>query len=132
MNYRIFYDAECPICRREMAHIRARNPKGNLYPIALQNHPDLLAEHGIDIDEAMVILHIVDDGGKVYAGIPAFRIIYRENGWRFLATFLGLPIVRQVSECLYPVIARHRYKIPAWLLPKVKAKAQCQDGQCRR
>ncbi|MBV7433918.1 DUF393 domain-containing protein [Cardiobacteriaceae bacterium TAE3-ERU3] len=97
MNYRIFYDAECPICRCGMAHIRACNIKGNLHSLALQDHPDLLAEYGIDTDEAMMILHLVDDDGKIYAGIAAFRIIYRENGWRWLATFLGLPIVHQVS-----------------------------------
>ena len=132
MNYRIFYDAECPICCREIAHIRVRNPKGNLYPVALQNHVDLLAEYGIDADEAMIILHMIDDHSKVYTGIPAFRIIYRENGWQWLAAFMGLPIVFQVSEWLYPVIARHRYKILAWLLPKVKAKGDCQQGKYSR
>lgn len=130
MNYRIFYDAECPICCREMAHIRARNRKGNLHPIALQSNPDLLAKHHIDKSAAMTILHMVDDDGKVYAGMPVFRIIYRESGLNGLSVLLGLPGIKQFCDWFYPIFARNRYKVPAWLLPK--PKVDCTEGKCQR
>ena len=46
--YQLFYDADCPVCVREMALLRAHNPTGNLRTIPVQGNEALLAAHGID------------------------------------------------------------------------------------
>lgn len=126
VQYRIFYDNECPICIREMALVREQNRSGSLETVPVQGNEALLAAYGIDRTAAMTLLHVVDHSGRVIAGMPALRIMYRECDGRPLTRIWNWPLLRSLSDWGYLLFARYRYYLPRWLLPR----PQCEDGQC--
>lgn len=128
-SYTLFYDAECPICVREMARVGQRNVSGSLRLLPVQTSAAQLAAYEISRDEAMTLLHIVDDSdGTVWRGMPALRVMYRECGGGGLAQIWNWPLLRNVADWGYPYFARHRYRLPAWLL----RRPACTNGQCRK
>ncbi len=127
MNYTIFYDANCPLCAHEISLIMQRNANGNLIAAPLDEQLEQLAKLNISREEAMTLLHITDDNGRVYIGMQAIRLMYRECGWRWQANVLGLPIIRPLSAVGYRLFAKYRH-----LLPKksVDKGVECDSGTC--
>lgn len=91
----------------------------------------------------MDAIHAVDATGQVYVGVPTFRAAYAAVGLDGLSALLGLPGVRQWAARAYPVLVRHRYRLPAWLIQPlferasrraaeraVQRSAACHDGAC--
>lgn len=126
MSYQVFYDADCPICQREMALACEQNVSGSLHTIPIQGNEAQLVAQGISVDEAMTLLHVVDQEGRVISGMPALRIVYQECGGRPIAQIWNWPLLRPLADWGYPIFARNRYRFPRWLLPR----PQCEDGVC--
>ena len=126
--YHVFYDAQCPICIREMALVREQNVSGSLNTVPIQGNKALLAQYGVDADEAMTLLHVVSASGTIISGMPALRIVYRECGGRPLAQIWNWPLLSKLADWGYPWFARHRYRFPRWLLPR----PQCESDVCQR
>jgi predicted DCC family thiol-disulfide oxidoreductase YuxK len=60
-----------------------------------------LARWGLSPDAAVRRLH-ARAGGRVLAGLPAFRAVWAVlPGWRWLARATGLPGVRPLADALY-------------------------------
>ena len=125
--YQLFYDADCPVCVREMALLRAHNPAGNLRTIPVQGNEALLAAHGIDRDAALTLIHILTPDNIMISGMPALRLAYAQCEGRTYTRLWNLPVLRQLADRLYPYVARNRQRIPRWLLPR----PPCNDN-CRR
>ncbi len=129
MNYTIFYDANCKLCSHEISLIIKRNKNNNLIAAPLDDHIEEMKKHTITREAAMTLLHIVGDDDRVYIGMEAIRLMYRECGWNWQATVLGLPIIRQLSEIGYRIFAKYRYLMPRTLLHK-DAPVDCENGSC--
>ncbi len=129
MNYTIFYDANCPLCAHEIALIIQRNANGNLIAAPLDEHIKQMAALNITREDAMSLLHIADDNGRVYTGMQAIRLMYRECGWHWQAKLLGLPIIRPLSEVSYRIFAKYRYLLPRTLLHK-DSDGDCENNSC--
>ncbi len=67
--YHVFYDAQCPICIREMALVREQNVSGSLNTVPIQGNKALLAQYGVDADAAMTLLHVVSASGTISVAI---------------------------------------------------------------
>lgn len=130
MHYIVFYDAACPICVREMALLRQSNPRGNIRPLPVQGNDALLARYGIAPDAAMRLIHVLTPEGDIAVGMPALRLLYAQCEPRFFTRLWNLPGLRQLADRGYPHVARHRYRIPRWLLPR--PKCDNANHQCRR
>ena len=91
----------------------------------------------------MDAIHAVDATGQVYVGVPTFRAAYAAVGLDGLSALLGLPGVRQWAARAYPVLVRHRYRLPNWLIATLfehtsrraaeraaRRSAACRDGAC--
>ncbi|MDO5090852.1 MAG: DUF393 domain-containing protein [Cardiobacteriaceae bacterium] len=128
MTYTVFYDAACPICTREMALLQESNPRGNIRPVPVQGNEALLARHGIAPEAAMTLIHVVDENGNIESAMPALRLLYAQCEGRLFTRVWNVPGLRQLADWGYPHFARHRYRIPRWLLPRPK----CDSNQCRR
>ena len=126
--FQVFYDAQCPICIREMALVREQNVSGSLNTVPIQGNEALLAQYGVEAAAAMALLHVVADNGAIIRGMPALRIVYRECGGRPLAQIWNWPLLDKLADWGYPWFARHRYRFPRWLLPC----PQCESGVCRK
>lgn len=128
---RVFYDSDCPICQSEIAHLTAKNPD-KILGIPVKYALDELKAVDIDEIEALTYLCLKDENGKIYKGMSAVRLLHKTANSKF-ALILELPIIKQLSELIYPIFARHRYKIPRWIAHLLfgKPKVECENGICQ-
>ena len=132
MALTIFHDDSCVICRTEMARFYSIY-SADMDLIALSHGADELEQHGIKLEDALTLMHVIDEQGKLHIGMEAIRLMYRRLGKPKTAWFTSLPVLNGLFNWLYPIIARHRYKMPVWLLgTNVKdVNNACQDGYCQ-
>ena len=129
MALTIFHDDSCVICRTEMARFYSIY-SADMDLIALSHGTDELEQHGIKLEDALTLMHVIDEQGKLHIGMDAIRLMYRRLGKPKTAWFTSLPVLRGFFDWLYPIFARHRYKMPVWLLG-IGVKDVCQDGYCQ-
>lgn len=70
MNTEIYYDGDCPFCRRYVDLLRLREAAGEVRLISLRDAPEACRRfqaRGIDLDQGMV----VEQGGRLYHGSDA-------------------------------------------------------------
>ena len=123
-RFRVFYDGECPICRREVAWLKRRDRNGSLEIediAALGFDP---ARYGLTRDEITRVLHGMRADGSVVRGMEAVRPAYRAVGLGWLLAPTRLPGLRFLSDLLYACFARNRLALGRLLGPS------CLDGQC--
>lgn len=97
----VIYNAECPVCSREIkAYSRycdARNLPMGFRPITETD----LARLGLTPDQAARRLHLIRNG-EILVGVPAFLAMWEEMPrFRALARLLGLPVLRQITGLIY-------------------------------
>ena len=88
----VLYNDACPVCRREVKHYARLSERAAL-PITYDDLGDAaeLAKWGITPEDAAKRLH-VRKSGQIYAGIPAFLVLWREiPQYRWLARIVALP-----------------------------------------
>ena len=119
-QHTIFYDAQCPLCVREMALTLEKNRSGSLKAVPVQGSETELAQYGISPEDAMTYIHIVRSDGTVLKGMGALRLMYAECEGRPLSRIWNLPLLRQIADWGYPLFARNRYRLPRWLLPRLQ------------
>ena len=129
MALTIFHDDSCVICRTEMARFYSIY-SADMDLIALSHGTDELEQHGIKLEDALTLMHVIDEQGKLHIGMDAISLMYRRLGKPKTAWFTSLPVLRGFFDWLYPIFARHRYKMPVWLLG-IGVKDVCQDGYCQ-
>ena len=129
MALTIFHDDSCVICSTEMARFYSIY-SADMDLIALSHGTDELEQHGIKLEDALTLMHVIDEQGKLHIGMDAIRLMYRRLGKPKTAWFTSLPVLRGFFDWLYPIFARHRYKMPVWLLG-IGVKDVCQDGYCQ-
>lgn len=127
-QHTIFYDAQCPICVREMAVLNEGRHAHEFRTLPVQGNDALLEKYGISAEDALTYLHAVDQNGQVLRGMAAVRLFYRGIDRFTLVKLADLPLLRQLADRLYPWFARNRNRFPAWLL----AKPKCENGTCYR
>jgi predicted DCC family thiol-disulfide oxidoreductase YuxK len=123
-RFRLFYDSECPICRREVAWLKRRDRNGNLELediAALGFDP---APYGLNREEVSRLLHGVRHDGVVVKGMQAVREAYQALGLGWLLAPTRLPGMRALSDLLYGWFARNRSAFGRLLEPS------CSSGQC--
>ena len=98
---RVLYNGDCPVCSVEIDHY-AKYSQARALPLAYDDLSTCdLARWGVSREEAAKRLHVMQ-GGEIYAGIPAFLVLWREMPrYRWLARLVGLPGVRQVASVVY-------------------------------
>jgi len=101
----VLYNASCPICRREVDHY-AKLSAQHALPIRYDDlgQGDALADWGISGLDAAKRLH-VRKAGRIYSGIPAFILLWREiPQMRWLAKLVSLPGVHWVACKTYDYV----------------------------
>lgn len=101
----VIYNADCPICAREIAVYR-READGAQLPIGFTALTDTdLARLGLSPDAAARRLHVVQNG-TLHEGLDAFLILWRAlPRWRWLARLLSLPVLRPLAGAAYNHLA---------------------------
>jgi predicted DCC family thiol-disulfide oxidoreductase YuxK len=102
----VLYNADCPICSREVNHYAKLSQQAAL-PITYQGlgDADRLESWGVNAQEAAKRFH-VRKNGEITSGLPAFIILWREiPQTRWLAQLFSLPVVNWTATKVYDHIA---------------------------
>lgn len=133
----LYYDGSCRLCSAEIRNLKARDMAGRLALVDCS--PADFSGGPAPRAALMNAIHAVDAAGRVYVGIDTFRAAYAAAGLPVVHTILGLPIVSGLARRAYPVLVRHRYRLPGWLIGPLferaarraaRHSAGCREGAC--
>ena len=121
----IYYDASCRFCNAEMTNLMLRNEAGKL--IFIDANSGDLSKAPAPYDALMRAIHGVGADGTVYTGVDCLTRAYLGIGWAWVPQLINLPGLRHVAHALYPVVARHRHRLPqapvAWVFEMALRRA---------
>lgn len=104
----VFFDGDCPLCRREIAMLRRRDKHGRI------TFTDIAAEGfdpkplGVDLPTLMSRIHGRLPDGRLIEGVEVFRRLYTAIGWGPLVRVTRWPGVRTLLDAAYSGFARNR------------------------
>ena len=98
----VLFNEKCSVCNFEIQHYK--------------KHSNLQYTDCSDMDDKYLkALHVRFEDGNELMGVRAFIYVWNNtNGYKWLGKLIGLPIIFQLSQILYAVIARllfWRFKI---------------------
>ncbi len=106
----VYYDGKCGLCAREIKYYASIAPEGVFGWHDITKDSSGLEALNIDYVTGLKRLHAVDDQGDIHVGADAFILMWRELGkWKYLATFVALPGIRQIAGLLYGWFAGFRF-----------------------
>lgn len=115
----VFYDGECPLCRREIAHYRRRRGADRLLWIDITQDAGTLAANGLRKEDAMARLHVRDAAGAWHTGAHGFVELWSHlPAYSWLARLLRLLRLAPLLDAVYDRFARWRLR------------RRCNSDQC--
>lgn len=130
----LYYDASCPLCRREMNFLvgRDRHCRLRLVDVSTAGFDN---DTGVPVAVLMARMHARRGDGALASGVEVFRLAYEAVGLGWIVWPLRTPWLAQVFDRLYTVVARHRNRVPHWLSAALFGHGGllpgCRDGVCR-
>ena len=116
----VFYDGECPLCKREIRMLRGRDRRQRI------RFTDIAAESfeafslGVTREALMGRIHGRLPDGKLIQGVEVFRRLYAAVGFARLVAVTRLPGITQLLDVAYHAFARNRLRLTG----------RCVDGAC--
>jgi predicted DCC family thiol-disulfide oxidoreductase YuxK len=97
----LFYDGECPLCRREIDHYRKVDKQSRIDWQDIFASDTTLAQYQLSHTDAMKVIHAVDSAGTLQSGAHAFVVVWQElPGYRHLnRAYLVFARLRFRSRC---------------------------------
>lgn len=124
----LFYDGRCPLCMKEIQHLRRWNSAGRVVFVDI-NSPAFASRYPhIDPEAAMAILHGQLGDGRVITGVDVTVAAWEQVGKGHWVRWLKWPAVRRISPALYRIFARHRHRLAHVLT----GKSRCSNDDCRK
>jgi predicted DCC family thiol-disulfide oxidoreductase YuxK len=122
----IYYDGQCPLCSREIAHYRGRSEGTAVSFVDIAAADFDAAHHGVDLARARQILH-VKVGNEMHTGINAAIVMWQAiPAYRWLAVLARLPGVYGLADISYRIFARFRPYLQRRL------RQTCGTSACRQ
>jgi predicted DCC family thiol-disulfide oxidoreductase YuxK len=115
MTLTLFYDGQCPLCQKEMSHLRKLNRDGHLRfedimaPDFVQRFPNM------DWHALNNRIHGMTDTGELITGLDVTHLAWSLVGKGWLYAPLRWPVIRWFADHAYHIFAKHRYTISYWL-----------------
>ncbi|MCP5475369.1 MAG: DUF393 domain-containing protein [Rhodanobacteraceae bacterium] len=144
----IYYDASCPLCRKEMHTLRDYDRRAQLQLVdcsAPDFHDPAVDRAGFQVPALMALIHARDAGGRWFIGVDVFVLAYRAVGIESIAGLWSNRALRPFWDRVYPWIARNRMALSkigftaafGWLVERAAQRALarskgCEDGVCER
>lgn len=122
----LFYDGHCPLCMREIAHLRRWNSAGQVQFVDITSADFTERYPQIDRDAAMAVLHGQLPDGRVITGVDVTVEAWNRVGKGHWVRWLKWPGVRWVSPALYRLFARHRHRLARLLT----GESRCTEDDC--
>ena len=123
-HFKLLYDGECPICRREVRWLARWNRRGYLAFEDVSSPDFNLAPYYATREELLAVIHGVFPDGRIVRKVEVFRQAYRAVGLGWLLAPTGWPVLRRVFDGLYTLFARYRMPIGQFF------GRSCASGTC--
>jgi predicted DCC family thiol-disulfide oxidoreductase YuxK len=116
----VFFDGECPLCRREIAMLRRRDRRGRI------RFTDITAADfdpraiGLDLATLTARIHGRLPEGELVSGVEVFRRLYAAVGFERLVALSRVPVISQLLDAAYALFAKNRRRLTG----------RCDDDAC--
>ncbi|MEI6438403.1 MAG: DUF393 domain-containing protein [Candidatus Omnitrophota bacterium] len=108
---KVYYDGKCGVCRGEMRHYQRIAPVRVFEWIDIMQKPAPALPAGVSEADALKVLHVADDEGRIHRGLDAFLVIWRAMpGFRWLYRIMSFPGIRQLGRIGYYIFAAVRFR----------------------
>jgi predicted DCC family thiol-disulfide oxidoreductase YuxK len=100
----VFYDAQCPLCRKERRRYErwSGGHAANIGWLDVSEHQQTLREKGVDPAMALRSLHVETAEGQLIDGIDAYRVLMARITLLVpVAWIIGLPGIKTVLRVIY-------------------------------
>ena len=108
--FEVFYDQQCPLCRKEINFIRKRDKQGRLKLTDISASEFDAISTGKSLDVLMREIHGRYSDGTIITGVEVFREIYQRIGWGAFVVPTRWIGVRWMMDRMYNVFASLRYR----------------------
>lgn len=106
----IFYDGKCGLCSKEINHYRKIAPDGIFDWQDINMSSQSLTIVGVNLTEGLKLLHAMDDDERLYVGVDAFVLIWKQlPRWKILSFLVSVPLIRQIVNFIYKAFANWRF-----------------------
>lgn len=107
----VYFDGDCPICRREINLLTLLNRKNRLQFVdfsASSYRPD---DHGLEPCDLARVIHARWADGTIITGVEVFRTMWEGVGLGFLARFSRVRLINSLLVKAYAWFARNRLRL---------------------
>ena len=122
--FEVFFDGDCPLCRREIAFLRRLDRRRNVIRFTDIAEPDFdPVVHGLGAlgtGELMARIHGRASDGEIVEGVEVFRRLYAAVGLEALVALTRLRPIAAVLDAAYRWFAANRLRLTG----------PCDDGAC--
>lgn len=124
MNVEVFFDGDCPLCRREVAMVRRLDRRHNVTftDIALPSFDASAQTPGRTHDDLMARIHARLPDGTFVEGVEVFRQMYSAAGLGPLVALTRIPGIAQLLDLGYRWFAKNRLRLTG----------RCESDACAR
>ena len=102
----IIYDDTCPMCIAVISEVddSSKSKSFDLKGMAKAKLPQ-----GVTTGQVQKEIHVIDESGKIHRNVGAMlQIIEEYPRWRFVAKVARLPVIYQILQVFYKIVAANR------------------------
>ncbi len=107
----LFFDGDCPLCRREIDLLRRIDRDGRVELVDIARPSFLSPDPGVTREDLMARIHARRPDGRWLEGMDVFRAMWEAVGWGWLLAPTGWPILRPIFDASYRWFARNRLRL---------------------
>lgn len=107
-RFEVFFDGDCPLCRREIALLRRLDRRGRVRFTDIAAAGFDAAPLGVSHAALMASIHGRDADGEWVEGVDVLRALYAAIGLGPVVALTRLPFVRPALDVAYAWFARRR------------------------
>lgn len=118
----VFYDGECPLCRREISFLKKKDRKQLILFRDIQQMDFAQTDFPKTFEQLMAEIHGRLPDGTWITGVEVFRQIYNAIGWRRIVAITRWPGVGWTMDRAYQFFAKRRLALTGRCLESCEVK----------
>ena len=124
-QFKLFYDSNCPMCRREIEWLKRRDRHCRLIAEDITSAEFHADKYGLTQDAVEQVIHGMMPDGRIVCRVEAIREAYRAVGLGWIVAPTSWPVVSWFADKAYNLFARNRIALGRLM------GTRC-DVQCKR
>ena len=126
-KFEVFFDGDCPLCRREIDWIRRLDKSNRL--ILTNIASPLFVPTDVSLETLMREIHGRIGAEDYVTGVEVFRQIYDRIGFSFLVAPTRWPVIRHALNPFYRSFAFFRFRLARRRLSRASCQLDAAQNQ---